>query len=122
MVRSHLTLGQNLNDSRETHFLAIRDVLTLVSFDPISEGEVEEEDGLEEVVERQPSAWDAHVRIGVSERRQAQEVATHHDTSHSATDSTATMHPSTLQYISHRSSSASFAGRCDKVLYDAYPG
>ena len=24
--------------------------------------------------------------------------------------------------MSHRSSSASFAGRCDKVLYDAYPG
>lgn len=32
------------------------------------------------------------------------------------------MHPSTLQYISQRSSSSSDAGRCESVLYEAYPG
>lgn len=50
------------------------------------------------------------------------QISTHQETSHSATYSTPTMHPRTDQYISHRSRSASDAGRCESVLYDAYPG
>lgn len=41
---------------------------------------------------------------------------THHETAHSATYSTETMQPSTLQYISHLSISSSEAGRLESVL------
>lgn len=41
---------------------------------------------------------------------------------HSAMYSTETMHPTTLQYMSHRSSSGSDAGRFDNVLKLAYAG
>lgn len=43
-------------------------------------------------------------------------MCTHHEMSHSAMYSKATMQPRTLQYINHRSISSSEAGRWERVL------
>jgi hypothetical protein len=75
----------------------------------LRQGEVEKEDGFDSCVE-----WDPESPICTQTKDE--ELEAHHETSHSARYSTPTIHPITDQYINHRSSSASEAGRWLSVL------
>ena len=75
------------------------------------QSKVEEEDRLCKIIEWNPDEQQGrggNYRLRESE---AKDVTAHHEMSHSATYSTATIQPRTLQYISHRSMSCSEAGR-----------
>ncbi|TFY75629.1 hypothetical protein EWM64_g8384 [Hericium alpestre] len=86
------------------------------------EGEVEEEEGLDGVVERDPTGLSVQFEGAENEKdgcRASSEGNTDQEIIHSATYSTPTIQPRTDQYMSHRSKSSSDAGRCERVLKEA---